>query len=109
MWRKLITHLLGGLSRKGGCQRLVLKRLLSVVQVSVDEENQAIRESIIFERKKVFKETEEKVQARWKFEDNIKRPYFHMKSLERSQLKNWSEYLKVESERNQDTLAVEIL
>ena len=79
------------------------------LQVSVDEENQAIRESIIFERKKVFKETEEKVQARWKFEDNIKRPYFHMKSLERSQLKNWSEYLKVESERNSDTSAVEIL
>merc|ERR1719259_360865 len=42
-------------------------------EVSVDEENQAIR-------------------------DNIIRPYFHMKSLERSQLKNWSEYLKVESE-----------
>merc|ERR1719356_2383316 len=70
---------------------------------------EAVKENVIFERRKFFKETEEKVQARWKFEDNIKRPYFHMKSLERSQLKNWSEYLRVESERNQETAAVEVL
>ena len=68
-----------------------------------------MRESIIFQRRKVFKETEEKVQARWKFEDNIKRPYFHMKPLERSQLKNWSEYLKSEIEKNKDFGAIEIL
>lgn len=78
-------------------------------ELTVEEENQAIKENVIFERRKFFKETEEKVQARWKFEDNIKRPYFHMKSLERSQLKNWSEYLRVESERNQETAAVEVL
>ena len=78
-------------------------------QVSVEGENQAMRESLIFERRKLFKETEEKVQARWKFEDNIKRPYFHMKPLERSQLKNWSEYLRLESEKNKDVSAVETL
>merc|ERR1711962_480926 len=61
--------------------------------ISADEENQAMRENIIAELKKVFKETEEKVNARWKFEDSIKRPYFHMKPLERGQLKNWSDYL----------------
>ena len=82
-----------------------------------DEENLAMRERIIFGRKKFFKETEEKVkneekhcfllidfkinkckstfqvQGRWKYEDQIKRPYFHMKPLERGQLKNWNDYL----------------
>lgn len=61
--------------------------------LSEDEENQALREKLIHQRKKVYKETEEKSQYRWKFEDQIKRPYFHMKPLERGQLKNWKEYL----------------
>merc|ERR1719376_653256 len=81
----------------------------SKTEVSAEEENQAMRESIIFERRKLFKETEEKVQARWKFEDAIKRPYFHMKPLESSQLKNWAEYLRVQSEKNKDLMAVETL
>ena len=50
------------------------------------EENYNMRERIIAIRKKIFKSTEEKVQLRWKFEDAIKRPYFHMKPLERGQL-----------------------
>ena len=33
-----------------------------------------------------FKAAEEEVQARWKYEDNIKGPYFHMKPLERGQV-----------------------
>ena len=32
--------------------------------------------------------------ARWRFEEQIKRPYFHVKPLERAQLKNWHEYLE---------------
>lgn len=64
-----------------------------------DEENQAMREKIIFSRKKIFKATEDKVQDRWKYEDQIKRPYFHMKPLERGQLKNWNEYLDKEIKR----------
>lgn len=61
-----------------------------------EEENIALREKIISSRKKIFKKTEEKVQLRWKFEDAIKRPYFHMKPLEKSQLKNWCDYLEFE-------------
>ena len=61
-----------------------------------EEENTAMKEKIISTRKKVYKATEEKVQLRWKYEDAIKRPYFHMKPLERGQLKNWSEYLEFE-------------
>merc|ERR1712226_1152083 len=70
--------------------------------ISAEEENQAIRENIIKEQKKTFKETEEKVHARWKFEDSIKRPYFHMKPLERGQLKNWSDYLAHEIQKSND-------
>ncbi|TRY76315.1 hypothetical protein TCAL_12029 [Tigriopus californicus] len=61
--------------------------------LSEEEENQALREKLIHQRKKMYKDTEEKSQERWKFEDQIKRPYFHMKPLERGQLKNWKEYL----------------
>ena len=61
-----------------------------------EEENLAMREKIVAPRKKFYKATEEKVQLRWKFEDAIKRPYFHMKPLERGQLKNWSDYLDFE-------------
>jgi pre-mRNA-processing factor 39 len=68
--------------------------------VSAEEENQAMRENIIKEHKKFFKDTEEKVQARWKYEDSIKRPYFHMKPLERGQLRNWSDYLAHEIKRS---------
>ena len=59
-----------------------------------EEENLAMREKILAPRKKMYKATEEKVQLRWKYEDAIKRPYFHMKPLERGQLKNWAEYLE---------------
>ena len=59
-----------------------------------EEENLAMREKIVAPRKKFYKATEEKVQLRWKFEDAIKRPYFHMKPLERGQLKNWTDYLE---------------
>eukprot|EP00095_Tigriopus_kingsejongensis_P007494 snap_masked-scaffold580_size130538-processed-gene-0.16 protein:Tk07494 transcript:snap_masked-scaffold580_size130538-processed-gene-0.16-mRNA-1 annotation:"pre-mrna-processing factor 39" len=61
--------------------------------VSQDDENQAMLEKIIFLRKQIYKATEEKSQTRWKFEEQVKRPYFHMKPLERGQLKNWREYL----------------
>ena len=74
----------------------------------IDEENLAMREKIIHARRKVFKETEAKVQIRWKFEENIKRPYFHIKPLERGQLKNWNEYLEFEQKQD-DPALVEIL
>jgi pre-mRNA-processing factor 39 len=63
---------------------------------SSEEENIAMKEKIISARKKLYKATEEKVQLRWKYEDAIKRPYFHMKPLERGQLKNWADYLEFE-------------
>ena len=43
-----------------------------------------------------FKNTELEVSKRWAFEEGIKRPYFHVKPLEKSQLKNWKDYLDYE-------------
>ena len=77
-------------------------------KAKTDEENQAMREKIIHERRKVFKDTEAKVKSRYKFEENIKRPYFHIKPLERGQLKNWNEYLEFEQKQDDPSL-VEIL
>ena len=44
----------------------------------------------------MFNALEEEVRKRWPFEEAIKRPYFHVKPLERVQLKNWREYLDFE-------------
>ncbi len=73
-----------------------------------DEEILAMKEKIIHSRRKIFKETEAKVQLRYKFEENIKRPYVHIKPLERGQLKNWNEYLDFEMKQDDPSL-VEIL
>jgi len=58
------------------------------------EETKTIREKLLSNVKKVYKETEERVKVRSKFEEGIKRPYFHVKPLERGQLKNWNDYLE---------------
>jgi len=56
-------------------------------------ETTAIRAKMVEQLKEVYKPTEERVKLRWKYEEGIKRPYFHVKPLERGQLKNWQEYL----------------
>ena len=42
-------------------------------------------------------------KKRQKFEEGIKRPYFHVKPLERGQLKNWNEYLEFMKEHVKDS------
>ncbi|CAG9789313.1 unnamed protein product [Diatraea saccharalis] len=66
--------------------------------VASEEEAQAIKERIIAARRKIHKATGEEVTARWTFEEGIKRPYFHVKPLERCQLKNWKSYLEWEKQ-----------
>ena len=58
------------------------------------EETKTIRDTILSNVNKVYKETEDRVKVRSKFEEGIKRPYFHVKPLERGQLKNWNDYLE---------------
>lgn len=64
-----------------------------------EEEIAAIKDRVISARRKVHKVTVGAVTARWSFEEGIKRPYFHVKPLERAQLKNWKDYLDFEIEK----------
>ncbi|CRL06004.1 CLUMA_CG019081, isoform A [Clunio marinus] len=70
--------------------------------VRSEEEADAIRKLIINKRKKINKATVEMINKRWTFEEGIKRPYFHVKQLERIQLKNWKEYLDFEIEQGDE-------
>uniref|UniRef100_A0AAY4BWA4 Pre-mRNA-processing factor 39 n=1 Tax=Denticeps clupeoides TaxID=299321 RepID=A0AAY4BWA4_9TELE len=53
---------------------------------------------VIETRQEVFNHNEHEVSKRWAFEEGIKRPYFHVKALEKTQLTNWREYLDFELE-----------
>ncbi|ALC47221.1 CG1646 [Drosophila busckii] len=64
-----------------------------------EEEIAAIKDKAISARRKVHKLTVNAVTARWSYEEGIKRPYFHVKPLERAQLKNWKDYLEFEIEK----------
>ena len=65
-----------------------------------DSETNAVRAKIISLREAIHQQNEEEVKKRWHFEDSIKRPYFHVKPLERMQLRNWREYLDFEMKEN---------
>ncbi|RUS87646.1 hypothetical protein EGW08_004569 [Elysia chlorotica] len=65
-----------------------------------EKELKKIRARFIEKRDLVFKVNEEEVSKRWTFEETIRRPYFHVKPLERGQLKNWREYLDFEISQN---------
>ena len=77
------------------------------------EETKTIREMIVAKLKAQMKVTEERIALRAKYEEGIKRPYFHVKPLERGQLKNWNDYLefmtKEMSKEEGDMTEVEIL
>ncbi|KAJ8341638.1 hypothetical protein SKAU_G00339290 [Synaphobranchus kaupii] len=57
-----------------------------------------MRHRVMESRQEVFNLNEHEVSKRWTFEEGIKRPYFHVKSLEKAQLNNWKEYLDFEVE-----------
>ena len=77
------------------------------------EETKTMREMIVSRLKANMKKTEERIALRAKYEEGIKRPYFHVKPLERGQLKNWNDYLefmtKEMSKEDGDMTEVEIL
>ncbi|XP_073815103.1 pre-mRNA processing factor 39 [Musca autumnalis] len=72
---------------------------LSDLSTLTDEEISSIKDKVISIRRKLHKNTVAAVTARWSFEEGIKRPYFHVKPLERCQLKNWKDYLDFEIEK----------
>ncbi|KFM59725.1 Pre-mRNA-processing factor 39, partial [Stegodyphus mimosarum] len=57
-----------------------------------------MKQKIVEKRKLLHEKNEIEVGKRWSFEEAIKRPYFHVKPLERAQLKNWKDYLDFEIE-----------
>ncbi|XP_050994711.1 pre-mRNA-processing factor 39 [Labeo rohita] len=57
-----------------------------------------MRHKVIETRQEMFNHNEHEVSKRWAFEEGIKRPYFHVKALEKTQLNNWREYLDFELE-----------
>ncbi|XP_022800433.1 pre-mRNA-processing factor 39-like isoform X2 [Stylophora pistillata] len=79
-----------------GTEDLTVPGAESSVTSQDDAETIAIREKVIAARQQVFAALGEEVRKRWTFEEAIKRPYFHVKPLERVQLKNWREYLDFE-------------
>lgn len=61
---------------------------------------------VIESRRTLYKETEKEASKRWTFEENIRRPYFHVRPLETNQLKNWNDYLDFEMAENQQSRIV---
>ncbi|XP_073709290.1 pre-mRNA-processing factor 39 isoform X2 [Garra rufa] len=57
-----------------------------------------MRHKVTETRQETFNHNEHEVSKRWAFEEGIKRPYFHVKALEKTQLNNWREYLDFELE-----------
>ncbi|XP_051513882.1 pre-mRNA-processing factor 39-like isoform X2 [Myxocyprinus asiaticus] len=58
-----------------------------------EEAVQKMQELLLASREEVYQQNEAEVRKRWNFEDAIKRPYFHVKPLDRAQLKAWQSYL----------------
>ncbi|XP_078284321.1 pre-mRNA-processing factor 39-like [Rhinoraja longicauda] len=65
-------------------------------QGKADTEMERIRAHLEATRQEMYLLNEAEVSKRWHFEESIKRPYFHVKPLERVQLKNWKDYLDFE-------------
>ncbi|XP_056328556.1 pre-mRNA-processing factor 39 isoform X1 [Danio aesculapii] len=58
-----------------------------------EEAVQKMQELLLVSREQVYQQNEAEVRKRWNFEESIKRPYFHVKPLDRAQLKAWHSYL----------------
>jgi len=59
----------------------------------------AIREQMLLDMAPIHEKILTEIEEVTTFEDGIKRPYFHVKELERVQLKNWKNYLNVVIEK----------
>lgn len=72
------------------------------VGTNVDEETKALQKSIISARQKIHEANVAEVKALWSYEDAIKRPYFHVKPLEKSQLSAWRNYIEYETKQGRE-------
>ena len=69
------------------------------VQFPEDKLKAGMKERIIATVVASHEKCEAEVEKRLKFEDKIKRTYFHVKPLDLKQLKNWESYLDFEIEQ----------
>ncbi|KAF2358087.1 Tetratricopeptide-like helical domain [Trinorchestia longiramus] len=67
-----------------------------------EEENRNLQQLIIKAREEMHEKNSEEVKKRYSYEDAIKRPYFHVKPLERSQLQAWRDYLHFEMKQGDE-------
>ncbi|XP_056113274.1 pre-mRNA-processing factor 39, partial [Rhinichthys klamathensis goyatoka] len=58
-----------------------------------EEAVQKMQELLLVSREEMYQQNEAEVRKRWNYEESIKRPYFHVKPLDRAQLKAWQSYL----------------
>lgn len=65
----------------------------------------AVREVYLDERKRKSDATQLKIDDRVKFEERIRRPYFHVKPLDDAEVDNWHEYLEYEIQRGTAEIA----
>lgn len=63
-----------------------------------EKELSLIKETIIEMKYRIHKETGKEITKRQVFEECIKRPYFHVKPLEKCQIENWKDYIAFEKE-----------
>lgn len=63
-----------------------------------EKELALLKETIIESKQKINKETAKEIAKRQAFEEGIKRPYFHVKPLEKCQIENWKNYIALEKE-----------
>lgn len=61
-----------------------------------EKELSLLKETIIEMKYKIHKETVKEIAKRQLFEEGIKRPYFHVKPLEKCQTDNWKDYIAFE-------------
>ncbi|KAI9356608.1 hypothetical protein BD770DRAFT_322984 [Pilaira anomala] len=69
--------------------------------LTAEEMELALKEKLDAQANAVYKKTQEGTNKRWVYEAEIKRPYFHVKPLDRPQLQNWSKYLDFEESLNE--------
>ncbi|KAH7073019.1 hypothetical protein BKA63DRAFT_516197 [Paraphoma chrysanthemicola] len=92
-------------------EELVDAETLEVLQKQIAIENQGLPEKPPLEADRQMRQhihqatydaymrTQQDVQARWSFENEIKRAYFHVNELDDAELNNWRKYLDYEEKQ----------
>lgn len=87
--------------------RLASEALLASTAAEVQREHAAsplsdveiereIRERLDAHHMQIFQRTQDETSKRWTYEQEIRRPYFHVTELDDPQLENWRKYLSFE-------------